>query len=29
MKSIWIVNYWDIDSEPVVTAFDNKEAANK
>lgn len=29
MKSIWIVTYWDIDSEPVVTAFNNEEAANK
>jgi len=30
MKSIWIVTYWDFfDGEPVVTAFNNKEVANK
>lgn len=29
MDSIWIVTYWDSDSEPVVTAFNNEEAANK
>lgn len=27
---IWIVTYWDFDSsEPVVTAFNNEETANK
>ena len=26
-ESIWIVTYWDFGSEPVVTAFNNEEAA--
>ena len=26
-KCIWIVTYWNSEIEPVVTAFDNKEAA--
>lgn len=26
-KHIWIVTYWNSEIEPVVTAFDNKEAA--
>lgn len=28
MQYIWIVTYWDVGSEPVVTAFNNPHAAN-
>ena len=26
---IWIVTYWDLGQEPVVTAFNNRENAEK
>ena len=26
-KHIWVVTYWDSETDPVVTVFDNKEAA--
>lgn len=26
---IWIVTYWDKDEEPVVSAFDNEDAAQR
>ena len=29
MNSVWIVTYWDKGDEPVVTPFDNQEAATK
>ncbi len=29
MDLIWIVTYWESDRVPVVTAFNNEEAANK
>ena len=29
INEIWIVTYWDKDVEPVVTAFNNKEVAEK
>ena len=30
LSNVWIVSYWDYFSkEPVVTVFDNEEAANK
>lgn len=29
MKKIWVVAYWNKNEEPILTAFDNKEAAYK
>lgn len=26
-KYVWIVTYWNIGTEPIVTAFDNEDAA--
>lgn len=28
-ESIWVVTYWEFGTEPVVTAFNNEEAAIK